>query len=116
MKSIGYWAFSQCPNLTSVVLPASVRSINDGAFWRCKALSEVRFQGEAPNFTDGAFSGVNATAYYPVSDLTWTTDVLQNYGGTITWVPYSQGGLSLLSSPQMAKLSWVIVTAWKSRQ
>jgi len=89
VQYINYWAFSQCRDLTSVVLPASVRSIGDGAFWRCSALSEIHFQGEAPNLADEVFSGVNATAYYPANNDTWTEEMRQNYGGTITWVPYN---------------------------
>ena len=34
---------------------------------------------------------MHAVAYYPADNPTWTSDVLQNYGGTITWVPYTSG-------------------------
>ena len=34
------------------------------------------------------FKDVTATAYYPANDPTWTSDVKQDYGGDITWVPY----------------------------
>jgi hypothetical protein len=32
------------------------------------------------------FYYVTATAYYPAGNETWTDDVRQNHGGTITWV------------------------------
>ena len=38
---------------------------------------------------DGAFTRTTATAYYPADNSTWTEDVLQDYGGEITWVPYT---------------------------
>ena len=31
---------------------------------------------------------VTATAYYPAGNPTWTENVMQNYGGDITWVAY----------------------------
>ena len=34
---------------------------------------------------------VRASALYPLENETWTEDLLQNYGGTITWVPYRDG-------------------------
>ena len=36
-----------------------------------------------------AFNGVTATAYYPAGNITWTEDVMKDYGGKITWVPYN---------------------------
>lgn len=32
------------------------------------------------------FGNVTATVYYPASQSTWTSDLMQDYGGTITWV------------------------------
>ena len=32
------------------------------------------------------FTNVTATAYYPIKNYTWTSDVMWNRGGTITWV------------------------------
>ena len=47
------------------------------------------FKGNAPSMASDIFNGVTATAYYPTSDQTWTSNVMQNYGGDITWMPYS---------------------------
>ena len=44
--------------------------------------------GDAPAFAENAFSGTTVRACYPANDPTWTADVLLDYGGTITWVPY----------------------------
>ena len=38
---IGYYAFSECDNLTSVTIPNSVHSIADFAFYGCSSLSEI---------------------------------------------------------------------------
>ena len=72
----------------SYEIPDSVTAISDYAFSGCTSLSQITFTGDAPVIDVGAFSYVNATACYPANNPTWTEDVLQNYGGTITWVPY----------------------------
>ena len=45
--------------------------------------------GNAPQMGNNIFTNVTATAYYPEGNPTWTEDVMQNYGGDITWVPYT---------------------------
>ena len=93
VTSIGYCAFNNCSSLTSVTIPASVTSIGDEVFCNCTDLTKIRFEGAAPAFGEYVFgdpysSPVTATAYYPLNDPTWTEEVRQNYGGTITWVGY----------------------------
>ncbi len=83
------WAFAQIDTLTSITIPASVREIDNYAFSHCSGLSEITFAGSAPRFRDeGQFSGVTATVHYPADDPTWTESVRQDYGGSLTWVPY----------------------------
>ena len=54
------------------------------------ALSRIIFRGSAPTFRDNCFRGdVYAAAYYPEGDPSWTSSVMQDYGGHLTWVPYS---------------------------
>ena len=72
----------------SYEIPGSVTTISDYAFSGCTNLSQITFTGDAPVIDVGAFFYVNATACYPADNPTWTENVLQNYGGTITWVPY----------------------------
>ena len=82
-------AFYKCTSLTSVTIPNSVTSIGNYAFRDCTSLTSIRFKGSALSFGSYAFYRVTATAYYPAGDPTWTEDVRQNYGGTITWVAYN---------------------------
>ena len=85
---IGIAAFKGCNTLSSITIPDSVTFIDDIAFAYCYGLSEISFLGNAPDMGFDVFQDVTATAYYPANDPTWTSDVKQDYGGDITWVPY----------------------------
>lgn len=78
--------FRSCYRLESVILPTTCQYIGDDAFLQCKRLQTVTFQWEAPQITSKAFSSTKATCYYPSNNDAWTTNMLQNYGGTLTWV------------------------------
>ena len=41
--------------------------------------------GSAPVIGASAFTRVTATVFYPENDASWTEEVRQDYGGTITW-------------------------------
>ena len=88
VTSIGHSAFEFCRNLTSIDLPVSVTSIGHSAFEECSKLTHIIFRGDAPQFGFGVFNDVTATAYYVIGNTTWTEDVLQDYGGEITWVAF----------------------------
>jgi len=80
--------FNSCTALTAVEIPANVTEISYEAFAFCTGLTEITFLGDAPSIYDGAFYDVTATAYYPANNTTWTEEIMQQYGGTITWVAY----------------------------
>lgn len=86
VTKIGSSAFASCPALQKVTFGKSVSSIGDWAF-TCQMLKEIVFTGSAPLFGEDVFQSATAEAYYPAGDNTWTSDVLQNYGGTVTWIP-----------------------------
>lgn len=88
--------FSYCRQLEDIQIPAAVTSIGSGAFAECLNLREITFTGDAPaifNEEDSpVFDGVTATVYYPDNNPTWTEEVRQNYGGTLTWVAKEMEG------------------------
>ena len=85
LEGIGAGAFAGCTALTTVTVPDGVVYIGDGAFWECASLATVIFSGDAPEMDEEAFYGVTATVTYPAGNATWTEDILQDYGGTLTW-------------------------------
>ena len=110
LETIGRSAFEGCSALTNITLPEGITMIEHSAFWNsgiseivipdsvtsialwafydCGNLESIRFMGDAPEMAMNIFGGVAATAYYPAGNPTWTEAAMQNYGGTITWVPY----------------------------
>lgn len=78
--------FGWCRKLKNINIPDSIKEIG----WRCfsEFLETIYFKGEAVDFNEEAFADVEATAYYPKNDSTWTEEVKQDYGGKITWVEW----------------------------
>ncbi len=91
---ISGYAFCGC-SVTGVSFGAELTEIGGSAFAQCGSLTELRFTGTAPSFGENCFAGVTATAWYPPNDPSWTDEVRQNYGGSITWTPYPGVDLSL---------------------
>ena len=98
VKTVADQAFQGCAGLTKITFGDQVSSIGAQLFYRATNLAvnvkEIFFTGNAPAFVQDmygyyAFRNVNATAYYPANNSTWTSGKLQNYSGTITWVPYT---------------------------
>lgn len=83
---LGYYMFSNCTNLQTVTLHDGVHYVGEDVFLGCIALKSIKFEGDAPSFGYNCFRGVETTVYYPIGNSSWTTDVMDNYGGAITWV------------------------------
>ena len=83
--TLGESAFNTCTDLTTMVFPASLKTIGNYCFSGSTRLWKLTFQGNAPAIGTGAFKGLDACAYYPLGNSTWTKSVRQNYGGTILW-------------------------------
>ncbi len=107
VTTIGLYAFSGCDSLTGITIPASVTDIRDEAFSYCDNLRTVTFCGDKPDIREyeggdglGSFYDVEAIAYYPAGNTTWTTwmekygsledvtDLSYCHGGRLTWTPY----------------------------
>ena len=90
---IGYQAFGYSQNLQSVTVPKTVETIGEYAFYYASALTELTFCGDAPEIKGSSiFAGDTLTAYYPVTKASWTSEVKQNYGGSITWSIRGENG------------------------
>lgn len=83
---IGNYALYGGTALTDVELPDTLTSIRSYAFGNSKVLTELEFPGDAPAIDSKAFQNDTLTVYYPEANETWTEEVRQNYGGTITCV------------------------------
>lgn len=88
LAELSNFIFSGCSSLSGIVIPKSVAALGNRVFGSCTALTEIRFAGNAPTFSDDVFTGVTAKVYYPADDSSWTSDVMQQYGGEITWAAY----------------------------
>ena len=112
LTRIEYWAFGDCLGLTSVTIGKNVETIASLAFGYCENLTEIIFCGEAPSISEDAFSFVTANAYYPATESSWTTGVMQNYCGDITWnaagsaMNAPQVSASNIASTGKIKLTW----------
>ena len=93
VTKIGMRCFYGCSSLTEVSFPAALTRIEGAAFAECTSLREIRFTGSAPTIVDSTYShpfnNVEANVYYPMYDESWTEEIRQNYGGTLTWIPYA---------------------------
>ena len=88
VTTISDFAFNYCDNLIYATIPESVVTVGNAAFSYCGNLTAIAFRGDVPAFAEFAFRDTTLTAYYPADNATWTEEILQQYGGTITWVPY----------------------------
>lgn len=89
LTSIGVGAFYFCHSLTELTIPKNVAKLGNAAFYACTALKSIRFTGDAPLFESESLYNNICTVYYPDGNDTWTDEIRQDYGGTITWVAIS---------------------------
>lgn len=86
---IGTYVFYGLINWTGeLVIPDSVKYIGDRAFAGCNGVKVITFTSKNPPRGRESLGGMKATAFYPGNEAAWTEEVRQNYGGTITWIPY----------------------------
>lgn len=63
VTSIGYWAFSHCDQLTSVVIPDGVTDIGYGAFYSCDNLANISIPNSVTSIGNEAFYGCGSLVY-----------------------------------------------------
>lgn len=85
LETIEAETFAACAALREIVIPDSVKSIGDSAFM-VSGLNTITFMGDAPQIAANAFVDLKLNAIYPAGNATWTAEIRQNYGGTITWL------------------------------
>ena len=97
ITAVGDHAFSGSA-AEQVELPGTLAWVGREAFTDCSNLKELTFNGNAPVFASDSFVGTTLKAWYYRLNPTWTDDVRQNYGGSITW--RAMEGLPFVDVPQ----------------
>ena len=86
VTGVAYNAVGNCTNLTTIILPETLTTIDIYAFQHCPSLKALFFRGNAPSAPQTAFFGTtNAIAYYLPGKSGWT----DTFGGrpTALWLP-----------------------------
>lgn len=70
-------------------VPESVEMIRDFAFINAYEVEKVYFTGDVPVIKENSFYGLyEVDVHYPINNPTWTSDVMQDYGGSVEWLEY----------------------------
>ena len=83
VTSIEDYAFDNCKNITSITIPNSVTSIGDLAFSYCKGLTSITFKGSTPpNFEYDVFRGVDNSipVYVPANSIEAYKSAMEGLG------------------------------------
>ena len=100
VTSIGEWAFYDCRNLTSVVIPNSVTSIGNGAFAACSSLTTIKIPNSVTSVGSQAFD--NTPWYNNQPDgIVYADNILYKYKGTMpddTEITIKEGTLGIAGS------------------
>ena len=80
--------FNNCKSLNSITIPRTVSTIGDNAFKNCSGLDSVYFRGDALDINTTAFTNVDADAFYPENNTTWTEEKKGSYSGSLEWQAY----------------------------
>ena len=90
VTSIGDWAFSGCPGLTSITIPNGVTSIGDRAFSKCTGLTSIEIPNSVTSIGGCAFSECTG-----LTSITIPNSVTSIGGGAF----YGCTGLSSIKIP-----------------
>ena len=84
VRGVGCGAFSCCSNLTSVVIPPSVKNIGYRAFYECRGLRTVKIPSSVTNIEWEAFSGTPFYDNMPDGMVILGDGLLYKYKGECT--------------------------------
>ena len=98
VTKLGTYLLYNMDSTTDVTVNEGLTAISDSAFGNMTALTWIRFKGNAPTFASNCFYNVTATAYYHSSKSGWTSSVMQNYRGDITWRDMDAGYIVTVTS------------------
>ena len=89
LKNINSNAFENCTGLKNITIPANVSQMLPDIFKGCTKLTKIRFEGNMPSGMSNNFlRGVTAKVYYPADNSTWDHTAMKYFGGDVTWLAY----------------------------
>ncbi len=68
VTSIGYHAFGDCSNITTITVPGSVTSIGNGAFWYCSGLTSLEIPAGVTSLGSQVFWGCTSLKSITIPD------------------------------------------------
>ena len=83
VKSVGYWAFGNCSDLTSITIPNSVTRIGNFAFENCSGLTSITIPNSVTSIGIGVFSGCSSLTSIQVETGNTTYDSRDNCNAII---------------------------------
>jgi len=97
-------AFENATNVESLEFYYYLAQIGSRAFAGCTSLESIAFTGGSPVIGENAFQNVEATVTYSSQHGGWNENLLQNYGGSLTWVEI----VDAVASGSVGDISWIL--------
>ncbi len=91
LTEIGKMAFKLCTSLKKITFPEGLKILRDEAFSQCTSLRTMYFYGDVPTTGANTFNNVEATAYYPPGNESWTNGGMKVHSGNIRQKPNPEG-------------------------
>ena len=111
VKRIGANAFSNCVDMTSIIIPDTTVSIEDGAFWRCHKLETVVIPNGITNIGNQAFYACVKMANFPAPSALLSIGDEAFYGCAFTTasIPANTRNIGKLAFERCSSLTSVTV-------
>jgi len=88
-----------------------VSTLGAGTFGDCEQLRTIYFDGAAPTIGSNCFENVTATVHYSGDLEGWNDDILQDYGGDLTWVStHTHSYTSAVTAPTCTEQGYTTYT------